>query len=96
MSIVVSLISKKLGELRKFLDNHYFEDAQIDDDVMEWIYIYNKPEDAVNMIDMFVNNKDGFDISLWVQINDEDLVFVNENNMNMVIQNINHVSVENV
>lgn len=87
MAITISLLSSKKGELKKFwetLEGYH----QVDEDVVEWMYIYNKPNDAVGTINDVLKRKINFEISLWVQLGDEDLVAVNEYNHERVIKRI--------
>lgn len=87
MDVVVSLVSKQKGELSKFLKT-FFYDNSLDDDVTEWIYVYNKPKDAIGIIEKFMANKGNFNISLWVQIGEDDLTIVNKGNMKIITSNL--------
>ena len=90
MCILVNLMTKKRGELKKFINN-YFGSNQIDEDVMEWIYIYNNSKDAVKIMNDFIGEKDKYDISLWVQVEDDDVVAVDEHNNDLIIKKINNM-----
>lgn len=90
MTVLINLMSRKRGELKKFI-NAYFNSSQLDDDVLEWIYIYNDPADAINIIENFIENKSHYNISLWVQICDEDLIAVDKHNIGSIIKRLNRV-----
>lgn len=94
MTVTVNLMSSKKGELKKFWET--LEDYhQVDEDVVEWMYIYNKPEDAVETINYILRKRASFEISLWVQVGDEDLVSVNEINQEKVVKEIFSFSNQN-
>lgn len=90
MSITVNLMSTKRGELKRFLD-FYYKTTQTDDDVMEWIYVYNSPKDAVRIINVFMEKSENFNISLWVQVGDDDIVAVGKSNKKSIIEKIHSV-----
>lgn len=81
-------MSKNKGEVKRFLDFYFDEDTQTDDDVMEWIYVYNNTVDAVNIIECFIDNDEKFDVSLWVKIDGEELVRVKKCNIKSIIEKI--------
>lgn len=87
MAITVNLISRKKGEIKKFweeLETYH----QVDEDVVEWIYIFSKPEDAVGIINEVLKRKGNFEVSLWVQVGDEDLISVDKYNREKVVKGI--------
>lgn len=88
MSITINLMSSKKGELKKFWETFDEGYHRVDDDVVEWIYIYNTPEDAVVTINDVMGKKSDFDISLWIQLGDDDLIAVNDYNCAKVVDGI--------
>lgn len=88
MSITVNLWSRKPGELKRFLEKYYGKKAYIDEDVDNWIYVYNKPVDAVDIISAVVDNNDKFQILIYIQVDEGDIHPITAENHNDVIKGI--------
>lgn len=88
MAITVNLWSKKAGEIKKFLECYYCKDIQMDEDVDNWIYVYKKPLEAVDIISAVMDNSNSYKIMVCLQINDGDLHPVTSQNHNDVIRGI--------
>lgn len=86
--IIINLMSNKKGEIKKFLDLYYNGNSKVDEDISEWIYIYNKPVEAIKIIDSFVNKGEKFKISLWVQVGEDDLTVVDKHNKDLILGKI--------
>lgn len=88
MAITVNLWSKKEGEIKKFLERYYEKDVNMDDDVEQWIYVYNKPLEAIDMISVLMDNNDKYQISLCIQVDKCDVHPVTVENHNDIIKGI--------
>lgn len=88
MAIIVNLWSKKEGEIKRFLERYYEKKVNMDDDVEQWIYVYNKPLDAIDMISALMDNNDKYLISLCIQVDGCDVHPVTLENHNDVIKGI--------
>lgn len=88
MAVIINLWSKKPGEIKRFLKRFYEKDVQMDDDVEQWIYVYNKPLDAVDMISAVMDNNDKYKISVCIQIDEGDIHPVTAENHNDIIKGI--------
>jgi hypothetical protein len=88
MSVVVYLMSGVNGEIKEFLQRFYQKEVEIDNDVGKWIYVYNKPVDAVDVISAVVDNNNNFKISICIQIDDGDIYHVNNSNCDDIIRGI--------
>jgi hypothetical protein len=94
MSIVVSLWSKKSGELKRFIESYYEKTINMDEDVEQWMYVYNKPLDAVDIISAVIDNNDRFDINIYIQVDKGDIHPVTVENHNDIIKSIIYVYYE--
>ena len=92
--IVVNLMTKKEGEIKRFLDTFFKENTKTDIDVMEWIYVYRTSNPAIKIINSILNLKNKYDISLWVQIGDEDLIPVKKKNHKIIIEKLNQLNLK--
>lgn len=86
MTISVNLRSKKKGELNKFLEKYYEEEDIIGDDIGTWIYVYNKPLEAVDLISAVMDNDHNFDISIFIQVDDGYIHPITSENYNGVVK----------
>jgi hypothetical protein len=86
MAITVNLWSKKSGEIKMFLEKYYDRCLLLDDDVLNWIYVYKKPLDAVDLISAVMDNNSQHNILMCIQVNDGDLHPITSDNYNDVIK----------
>jgi len=86
MPITVNLLSENEGILKSFLDTYYEKDCKIDNDVSEWINIFNKPLEAIELISSVVDNSDSFDINLKICMDAGIFVEVTQQNVNDIIK----------
>lgn len=89
MSIAVNLWSRKLGDIKKFLESFYEKDnVYLDEDTDRWIYVYRNPLEAVDIISAVMDNNDKYDISLCIEMENGDLHPVTYENHNDIIKGI--------
>jgi len=88
MSIIVSLWSRKQGEIKRFLEKYYEKEISMDEDVTQWMYVYNKPLESVDMISTVIDNKDKYDISVCIQVDEGDVHPVTYENHNDIIKGL--------
>lgn len=88
MAISVNLWSRKPGEIRRFLERYYDKQVVMDEDVDRWIYVYQKPLEAVDIISAVMDNNDRFEISVCIQVDECDIHPVTSENHNDVIKGI--------
>ncbi len=88
MDVSVNLWSKKPGEIKKFLERYYQKSISMDDDVDQWIYIYRKPLDCIDIISALMDNNDKYQISMYIQIDKGDIHLVTNENHNDIIKGV--------
>lgn len=86
MVVLVSLWSKKKGEIKRFLERYYQKPINMDEDVEQWIYVYSNPLNSVDIISAVMDNDDIFQISLCIQIDKGDIHMVTAENHNDIIK----------
>lgn len=91
MSVTVSLFSKKVGEIRKFLEKYYQKEVDLDSDVGQWSYTYNRPLEAIDMISTVIDNNHEHKINLCIQVEQGDVHVVTEENCNDIIKALLHL-----
>ncbi len=79
MFAILFLYGKKSGELNNFLSRFYNTNLEIYDD-LKWSKKYTNPIELAEMIGIFIDNNDSYQIKMWVCL-DKD-VFINITNKN--------------
>lgn len=87
MKVVVNLWSNREGEIKKFLESYYEKEIDMDSGVMKWIYTYNNPLEAVDIISAVVDNSDKYKIAVCIQADEEGILYpvTSENHNDVVI-----------
>lgn len=86
MYVTVNLSSRKTGAIKSFLEKFYEKELDIDDGVEQWVYVYRKPLDAIEMISTVIDNSDKHKISVCVQVDKNDVHPVTYENYNDIIK----------
>ncbi len=87
MMLTVSLMSKQEGEIKKFLDKHYNK-SEADDSVIEWIYVCRDIDKGLNLIDTIMDNNSKYNLSVWVKVDDDDIIEVTSNSRHKITNEI--------
>lgn len=90
----VRLYSKKKGEIYKFLSKFYKDSLENNDDVfndiyrntLEWENIYSNPVEIANMLGVFIDNADEFDITMWISLDKGFFINVTKENSDNIIR----------
>ena len=85
MFVSVNLYSKKLGELNNFLSIFYNTNLEIYDD-LSWEKKYNNPIEIAEIIGVFLDNIDDYFINMWICLDKNVYINVNEKNGNDIIK----------
>ena len=87
MNTFIKLYSNKTGEIYRFLEKFYNKENYIipDSSVLEWEKHFSNPIEMASIIGVFIDNKDKFNINLWISLDKDLLINVTENNVNDVI-----------
>ena len=81
----VKLKSKQKGEINKFLSSFYNTNLEINDSI-KWEKEYENPIEISDIIGVFVDNIDKFNLKLWVVLDKYVFININEENANDVIK----------
>ena len=85
MSTSVSLYSKKENEIYSFLNK--FKEKSIDNkSVLEWTKKYENPVEIADIVGVFIDNKDLFDINMWVSLDEGFYINVTNYNADKLIR----------
>ena len=85
MSAVVYLSSNKKGELEKFLSSFYNTSFNLLNS-LKWEKKYANPVEIAEIIGTFIDNSDDFDIHIWISIDKNVFIHVDEKNADDIIK----------
>ena len=85
MSAIVHLSSNKKGELEKFLSSFYNTSFNLLDS-LKWEKKYDNPVEIAEIVGTFIDNSDDFDIHIWISIDKNVFIHVDEKNADDIIK----------
>ena len=85
MSAVVYLSSNKKGELKKFLSSFYNTSFNLLNS-LKWEKKYANPVEIAEIVGTFIDNSDDFDIHIWISIDKNVFIHVDEKNADDIIK----------
>lgn len=85
MLVTVKLKSKKENEINKFLCKFYNTNLDIPNS-LSWENEYQNPIELSDIIGIFVDNIDNFDISMWINLDKDLFLRITEKNANDIIK----------
>ena len=93
MESIVKLFSNENGEIYKFLNKLYnktdIKSKNINEytsSMLEWENKYGNPVDMVDIIGVFIENKDEYKINMWVSLDEDVLINVTDHNADKIIR----------
>ena len=90
MKTFVRLYSNTQGEIKKFLTQFYFTTDEIlnsvEDNTLELEIVFENPVEMADIVGTFIENKDDFQINLWLCIDEDVLINVTSNNVDEIIK----------
>ena len=85
MYVTVNLYSEKKGELNKFLSKFYNTNLEIYQD-FTWEKQYANPIELAEIVGVFLDNIEDFFIHMWICLDKNVYININEQNGNEVIK----------
>lgn len=84
MSVIVNLYSKNDSEISRFLDSYNKE--KIDNNILEWKKEFKNPIEIADMIGVFIDNNEDYDINMWISLDKDFFINVTDNNADQIIR----------
>ena len=81
----VRLQSKKNGEINKFLSTFYNSNLELDNK-LKWEKNYANPIEIAEIIGVFADNLEDFDIKMWISLDKDIYIKISANNANYIIK----------
>ena len=85
MYVSVNLYSDINGELNNFLSKFYNTNLDISDK-LSWEKEYNNPIELAEIVGVYIDNINKFSINMWICLDKNVYVQVNENNGDLIIK----------
>ena len=84
MLVFVNLNSNKTGEIDKFLSKFYNTNLDIKENY--WKKTFKNPVEIAELIGTYIDNKDIFDLNLWISFDPGILIKIDDSNGNDIIK----------
>ena len=85
MLVTVKLRSKKKNEINSFLSMFYETNMDIPDN-LKWQHEYNNPIEASDIIGVYIDNYESFNIRMWLCLDKDVFINITSRNGNEVIK----------
>ena len=81
----INLYSVKVGEIQRFLNNFFNTNIELKEQ-LHWCKEFKNPIEIVDFIGTFIDNSDNYDIAMWISLDKDVLINVNNTNANNIIK----------
>ena len=85
MSVIVKLHSHKKGEIDNFLERFYNTNLSLQEN-LDWQKDYANPIEISDIIGVFVDNYDNFDLAMWISLDKNIFIQITNSNANEIIK----------
>lgn len=85
MLVTVKLRSKQKNEINKFLSSFYNTEMSIPENLI-WQQTYKNPIEVSDIIGAYIDNSDSYDIKMWLCLDKNVYIFVDDSNGNDIIK----------
>lgn len=86
-SSIINFYSEKNGEIEKFLNLFFSGNFELENDLF-WKKEYDNPIDMIDIITCFIDNNEKFNINLWISLDENIFICINEKNVDDIIKYI--------
>ena len=84
MQALICIVQKN-GEIKRFLDKFFNYNFNLTDD-LHWNKEFRNPIEIVDFIGVFIDNIDDYKITMWISLDKDVLINVNNTNANNIIK----------
>jgi len=84
VSVVVNLYSKIDNEISRFLNSYNKEEVQ--NNMLEWKKEFKNPIEIADIIGVFIDNNENYDINMWISLDKDFFINVTNNNAEQIIR----------
>jgi len=83
VSVVVNLYSEDNNEISRFLDSYNKEKVN---NILEWKKDFKNPIEIADIIGVFIDNNENYDINMWISLDADFFINVTDNNADQIIR----------
>lgn len=83
MSVIVNLYSENNNEISRFLNSYNNEKAN---NALEWKKEYKNPIEIADIIGVFIDNNENYNINMWISLDKDFFINVTDNNAEQIIR----------
>ena len=83
MSAIVNLYSENDNEITRFLNN--YNNKKINK-TLEWKKEYKNPIEIADIIGVFIDNNENYNINMWISLDKDFFINVTDNNAEQIIR----------
>ena len=83
----IAIYSEINGEIKKFLELFDSKNFNIEDSFF-WEKTYQNPIEMIDLISTFIDNNDKFNLNIWISLDENIYICVNDQNINKIIKYI--------
>lgn len=87
MKTTINLYSEKDGEIKKFLEQYYSKNLNLENNLICKIE-YENPVEMIDIISCYIDNKQKYEIKLWISLDEDVYICVSDDNINKLIKYI--------
>ena len=87
MGVSVRLYSENNYDIQNFIDKFFNYNNKIDNNLL-WEKTYENPVEIVDIIGAFIENKETYNINMWINLDNNIFINVTENNADELIRYI--------
>lgn len=87
MKTTVKIYSEQNGEIENFLNSFYNEKIDLENPLF-WKKEFDNPTEIVELIGTFIDNKEKINANMWISLDKDVFICVNDNNSNNLIKYI--------
>lgn len=88
MNFTVNIYSENNNEIEKFLKDYYSSEKIIINNKLYWNKNFSSPFDLIDIISVYIDNKEKYNINVWISLDTNIFICVTENNINHLIKYI--------
>lgn len=88
MNFSVNIYSEKNNEIERFLKDYYSSEEITINNKLYWNKIFSSPFDLIDIISVYIDNKEKYNINIWISLDTNVYICVTENNINHLIKYI--------
>ena len=85
MSTIVDLYSDKKGEISRFLNDFYKQNIYLNNE-LKWEKNFENPVEMADILGAFIDNKDLYNINMWISLDEDAFINVTEHNVDKLIR----------